>query len=45
MLLIWLVGPGSYGRNDADDVAIDAGIMAQAISRPVRVQYARPGTG
>jgi nicotinate dehydrogenase subunit B len=43
---IWVPGPGSYGRNDADDVAIDAGIMAQATGRPVRVQYMRDqGTG
>src|ERR1700751_3865840 len=43
---IWVPGPGSYGRNDADDVAIDAGILAQATGRPVRVQYMRDqGTG
>jgi nicotinate dehydrogenase subunit B len=43
---IWVTGPGSYGRNDADDVAVDAGIMAQATGRPVRVQYMRDqGTG
>src|SRR5499427_7506762 len=43
---IWVPGPGSYGRNDADDVAVDAGIMAQATGRPVRVQYMRDqGTG
>jgi CO/xanthine dehydrogenase Mo-binding subunit len=43
---IWVPGPGSYGRNDADDVAVDAGIMAQATGQPVRVQYMRDqGTG
>jgi CO/xanthine dehydrogenase Mo-binding subunit len=42
----WLTGPGSYGRNDADDVAMDAAVMAKATGRPVRVQYMRnQGTG
>jgi CO/xanthine dehydrogenase Mo-binding subunit len=42
----WLTGPGSYGRNDADDVAMDAAVMAKATGRPVRVQYMRDqGTG
>jgi CO/xanthine dehydrogenase Mo-binding subunit len=43
---IWTVGPGSYGRNDADDAAMDAAVMARAVRRPVRVQYMREqGTG
>jgi nicotinate dehydrogenase subunit B len=43
---IWVPGPGSYGRNDADDVAMDAAVMAKAVGRPVRVQYMREqGTG
>ena len=43
---IWVVGPGSYGRNDADDCAMDAAVLAQAIGRPVRLQYMREqGTG
>ena len=43
---IWVVGPGSYGRNDADDAAMDAAVMAKAVGRPVRVQYMREqGTG
>jgi nicotinate dehydrogenase subunit B len=43
---IWVVGPGSYGRSDADDAAMDAAIMAKATGRPVRVQYTREqGTG
>lgn len=43
---IWVVGPGSYGRNDADDAAMDAAIIAQALGRPVRVQGMREqGTG
>ncbi|MEO5700592.1 MAG: molybdopterin cofactor-binding domain-containing protein [Casimicrobiaceae bacterium] len=37
----WLPGPGSYGMNDADDAAMDAAILSQAVGRPVRVQYMR----
>jgi CO/xanthine dehydrogenase Mo-binding subunit len=44
--VIWTTGPGSYGRNDADDAAMDAAVMAKALGRPVRVQYMRDqGTG
>jgi CO/xanthine dehydrogenase Mo-binding subunit len=39
--VIWLVGPGSYGRNDADDAAADAALLARTTGRPVRVQYTR----
>ncbi|HEY7662923.1 MAG TPA: molybdopterin cofactor-binding domain-containing protein [Xanthobacteraceae bacterium] len=39
--VIWVVGPGSYGRSDADDAAMDASVLAKAIGRPVRVQYTR----
>lgn len=43
---IWLVGPGSYGRNDAGDAAMDAAVMSQAVGAPVRVQWMRhEGTG
>jgi CO/xanthine dehydrogenase Mo-binding subunit len=43
---IWIVGPGSYGRNDADDCAMDAAVLAKATGRPVRLQYMREqGTG
>ena len=43
---IWTPGPGSYGRNDADDAAMDAAVLAKAVGRPVRVQYMRnQGTG
>jgi CO/xanthine dehydrogenase Mo-binding subunit len=43
---IWVVGPGSYGRNDADDCAMDAAVLARAVGRPVRLQYMREqGTG
>ncbi len=41
-----MVGPGCYGRNDADDCAMDAAVLAKAIGRPVRLQYTREqGTG
>src|SRR5512142_3080880 len=44
--VIWHPGPGSYGMNDADDCAMDAAILSQAVGRPVRVQYMRSeGTG
>ena len=38
---IWVPGPGSYGRNDAGDAAMDAAVLSQAIGRPVRVQGMR----
>ena len=42
----WTTGPGSYGRNDADDCAMDAAVLAKAVNAPVRVQYMRDqGTG
>jgi nicotinate dehydrogenase subunit B len=44
--VIFKPGPGSYGRNDADDCAMDAAVLAQAVGRPVRLQYMREqGTG
>jgi nicotinate dehydrogenase subunit B len=44
--VIWKMGPGSYGRNDADDAAMDAAVIAKAVGKPVRVQYMRDqGTG
>ena len=44
--VIYTTGPGSYGRNDADDAAMDAAIIAKAVGKPVRVQYMRDqGTG
>ncbi|HEY1362949.1 MAG TPA: molybdopterin cofactor-binding domain-containing protein [Xanthobacteraceae bacterium] len=43
---IWVPGPGSYGRNDAGDAAMDAALLAKAAGRPVRLQYTREqGTG
>ncbi len=38
---IWVRGPGSYGRNDAGDAAMDAAVLSQAVGAPVRVQYTR----
>src|SRR5215469_555499 len=38
---IWTLGPGSYGRNDAGDCAMDATLLAKAVGRPVRLQYMR----
>jgi nicotinate dehydrogenase subunit B len=38
---IWVVGPGSYGRNDADDCGNDCAVIAKAVGRPVRLQYTR----
>ena len=34
-------GPGSYGRNDAGDAAMDAAVLSQAVGPPVRVQGMR----
>ena len=39
--VVWVVGPGSYGRSDADDAAMDAAVLAKAVGKPVRVQYTR----
>jgi len=42
----WVMGPGSYGRNDAGDAAHDATLLSKLTGRPVRVQYMRhEGTG
>jgi CO/xanthine dehydrogenase Mo-binding subunit len=43
---IWVRGPGVYGRNDADDAAATAAVLAKATGRPVRFQGMREdGTG
>ena len=43
---IWLRGPGSYGRNDGGDAALDAAYLSKAVGKPVRVQGSRAeGTG
>jgi CO/xanthine dehydrogenase Mo-binding subunit len=39
--VIWTAGPGSYGRNDAGDAALDAAFLSQQAGAPVRVQYTR----
>ncbi len=39
--IIFVEGSGSYGQNGSDDVAADAAILAQAVGRPVRVQWTR----
>ncbi len=42
----WIPGPGSYGRNDAGDAALDAALLSKLTGKPVRVQYMRhEGTG
>ena len=42
----WVIGPGSYGRNDAGDAMMDAAVLSEAVGRPVRVQWMRnEGTG
>jgi nicotinate dehydrogenase subunit B len=38
---IWLRGPGSYGRNDGGDAALDAAYLSRAVGKPVRVQGTR----
>ncbi len=38
---IWVMGPGSYGRNDAGDAAMDAAYISKLIRRPVRLQGMR----
>ena len=38
---IWNPGPGSYGRNDAGDGAMDAALLSKETGRPVRVQGMR----
>jgi CO/xanthine dehydrogenase Mo-binding subunit len=37
----WVMGPGSYGRNDAGDAALDAALLSKLTGRAVRVQYMR----
>jgi nicotinate dehydrogenase subunit B len=38
---IWRFGPGSYGRNDGGDAALEAAFLAKEVGRPVRVQGMR----
>ena len=40
--VVHVPGPGCYGHNGADDVALDAALLARAVpGRPVRVQWTR----
>ena len=39
--VIWVPGPGSYGRNDAGDAALDAAMLSKLTGKPVRVQGMR----
>ncbi|HET6629641.1 MAG TPA: molybdopterin cofactor-binding domain-containing protein [Woeseiaceae bacterium] len=38
---VWMPGPGSYGRSDAGDGAMDAVVLSEAVGAPVRVQWMR----
>jgi len=38
---VWLRGPGSYGRNDGGDAALDAAYLSKAVGKPVRLQGMR----
>jgi nicotinate dehydrogenase subunit B len=38
---VWIPGPGSYGRNDAGDAALDAAMLSKLTGKPVRVQGMR----
>jgi nicotinate dehydrogenase subunit B len=37
----WTEASGCYGHNGADDSAVDAALLSQAIGKPVRVQWMR----
>ena len=39
--VIHMEGAGAYGQNGSDDAAADAVILAEAVGRPVRVQWTR----
>jgi CO/xanthine dehydrogenase Mo-binding subunit len=39
--VIYVEGSGCYGINGADNVALDAAVLSQAVGKPVRVQYMR----
>ncbi len=39
--VVYLEGPGCYGRNGSEDAAADAALLARAVGRPVRVQWMR----
>ncbi|CAB4701703.1 MAG: molybdopterin-dependent oxidoreductase [Actinobacteria bacterium] len=37
----WYPGPGSYGRNDADDGGLEAAYLSSVLHAPVRIQWMR----
>lgn len=37
----WTEAAGCYGHNGADDSAVDAALLSQAVGKPVRVQWMR----
>src|SRR5262249_58995434 len=37
--VLYVEGSGCYGLNGADNVALDAAVISQAVGRPVPVQY------
>jgi nicotinate dehydrogenase subunit B len=37
----WTEASGCYGHNGADDAAVDAALLSQAVGKPVRVQWMR----
>ena len=39
--VIWIQGAGSYGRNDADDAALEAAYLSKLVGKPVRLQWMR----
>jgi CO/xanthine dehydrogenase Mo-binding subunit len=39
--VVWVQGSGSYGRNDADDTALEAAWLSKELGRPVRLQWMR----
>ncbi len=39
--IAWTEASGCYGHNGADDSAVDAALLSQAVGKPVRVQWMR----
>jgi CO/xanthine dehydrogenase Mo-binding subunit len=39
--LVFIEGPGCYGRNGTEDAAADASLISMAVGQPVRVQWSR----
>ena len=39
--VMFMTGPGSYGRNDSGDATMDAAVLSKAVGKPVRVQGMR----